>query len=94
MLYIKVSCGNCRHDFEIYSHEVNFRDAPVRCTHCLQQMDARHWNYLVDAYMTAADWNYQNTKAHIEHGSPLFQVEFVNKYVPQEKIWASLELEV
>ena len=94
MLYIKVSCGNCRHDFEIYSHEVNFRDSPVRCPHCLKKMDARHWNNLIDAYLTAADWNYQNTKAHIEHGSPLFQVEFVNKYVPQEIILESLELEV
>lgn len=94
MLYAKVACGNCGNTFEIYSKEFNRRETPIRCPHCLRQMDGRHWNNLIDAYMTTADWNYQNIKAHTEHGSPLFQVEFVSKHVPQDKILASLELEV
>lgn len=93
MLYVKAACGNCGRNFEIYSREINRREAPVRCPHCLRQMDSRHWDNLINAYMTASDWNYQNIKAHTEHGSPLFQVEFLSKHVPQAKILASLELE-
>ena len=93
MLYVKAVCGNCGHGFEIYSREINRREDPIRCPHCLKQMEPRHWDNLINAYMTTADWNYQNVKAHTEHGSPLFQVEFVSKYVPQDKILRSLELE-
>ena len=93
MLYVKAVCGNCGRNFEIYSREINRRDDPIRCPHCLRQMEPRHWDNLINAYMTTADWNYQNIKAHTEHGSPLFQVEFVSKHVPQAKILASLELE-
>ena len=93
MLYVKTACGNCGRNFEIYSREINRRDDPIRCPHCLRQMEPRHWDNLINAYMTTADWNYQNIKAHTEHGSPLFQVEFVSKHVPQAKILASLELE-
>ncbi len=92
MLYVKAACGNCGRNFEIYSREINRRDDPIRCPHCLRQMEPRHWDNLINAYMTTADWNYQNIKAHTEHGSPLFQVEFVSKHVPQAKILASLEL--
>ena len=94
MLYVKATCGNCENDFEIYSREINFRDDPVRCPHCLRKMELRHWENLINAYMTAADWNYQNIKAHTEHGSPLFQVEFCSKHVPYGKILENLELEV
>ena len=94
MLYVKAACGNCGRNFEIDGREINRRDAPIRCPHCLLQMESRHWDNLINAYMTTADWNYQNIKAHTEHGSPLFQVEFVSKHVPQAKILASLELEV
>ena len=94
MLYVKISCGNCKNDFEIYSREINFRDDPVRCPHCLRQMEAKHWNNLIDAFLTAADWNRQALKTHQEHGTPLFQVEFCSKHVPYSKILESLELEV
>lgn len=93
MLFVKVACGNCGRNFEIYSREINFRDHPIRCPHCLRQMEKKHWNNLIDAFLTAADWNTQNVKAHQEHNTPLFQVEFLSKHVPREKIIASLELE-
>ena len=94
MLYVKAACGNCGRNFEIYSREINRRDDPVRCPHCLRQMERKHWENLVNSFLTAADWNYQVLKAHQEHGSPLFQVEFHSKHVPREKIIASLEWEV
>ena len=93
MLYAKVACGNCGNTFEIYSKEFNRRETPIRCPHCLRQMEPKQWDNLVNAFLTAVDWNYQSTKAHQEHGSPLFQVEFHSKHVPREKIIASLELE-
>lgn len=93
MLYVKMSCGCCGNAFEIYSREMNFRDTPVRCPHCLQQMDNKQWNNLIDAFLTAADWNGQGLKAHGEHGSPLFQAEFISKHVPQSKIIKNLEME-
>ena len=93
MLYVKTACGNCGRNFEIYSREINRRDDPIRCPHCLRQMEPKQWDNLVNAFLTAADWNYQVLKAHREHGSPLFHVEFHSKHVPQSKIIASLELE-
>lgn len=90
MLYVKMKCGTCGNDFEIYSNEMNHRDKPIRCPHCLRQMDARHWDNLINAYMTATDWNYQNRKAHNEHNSPLFVAEFITKHVPQELIQANV----
>lgn len=86
MLYIKMKCGTCGNDYEIYSNEMNHRDRPIRCPHCLRQMDARHWDNLINAFFTAKDWNYQCLKAHNEHGSPLFVAEFITKHVPQELI--------
>lgn len=93
MLYVKIACGNCGRNFEIYNSEINRRGDPVRCPHCLRQMEGKHWENLIDAFLTTTDWNYQIMKAHQEHGSPLFRVEFLSKHVPREKIIASLGLE-
>ena len=94
MLYVKMTCGGCANTFEVYSQAMNCRDNPVRCPHCLQQMDAKHWDNLIDAFFTASDWNYQVFKAHDEHGTPLFDLEFLSKHVPVKEIIRSLELEV
>lgn len=93
MLYIKIECGSCGNDFEIYNRDINPREDPIRCPHCLRKMDRKHWGNLIDAFLTACDWNYQNRKANQEHDTPLFQVEFVSKHVPQKMILESLELE-
>lgn len=92
MLYIKMSCGNCGNDFEIYSQEMNNRDRPIRCPHCLRQMPDRHWKNLINVYFAASDWNREVLKSHIEHGEPLFKAEFTSKNVPLEMIREGLEL--
>ena len=86
MIYAKVLCGNCGNHFELYHQTFNDRKNPVRCPHCLQQMDGKHWENLINAFYTLHDWNYQCLKAHGEHGSPMFSVEFVSKNVPRDKI--------
>lgn len=85
-LYAKILCGNCGNGFELYHMTMNTQEKPVRCPHCLQQMDAKHWKNLIDAFYTVSDWNYQVLKAHTEHGSPMFTAEFMCKHVPREKI--------
>lgn len=85
-LYAKISCGNCGHSFELYHSSMNDRENPMRCPHCLQKMDEKHWENLIDAFYTAHDWNYQCLKAHTEHNSPMFTAEFMCKNVPRDKI--------
>lgn len=93
MLYVKLTCGTCGFDFEIYHSEMNQRDHPIRCPHCLRQMRDRHWQNLIDAYMTAADWNREVLKSYLEFGAPRFEAEFMSKHVPHEMTLENLELE-
>ena len=85
-LYAKIKCGNCGHTFELFHSDMDSSRKPTRCPHCLRQMTDKHWETLVDAFMTAYDWNYQNAKASAERGIPNFTVEFRNKFVPTHKV--------
>ena len=85
-VYAKLDCENCGNSFEVYQTNINERGKPVHCPHCFQQMDKKHWDGLIDAFYTVHDWNYQNLKAHSEHGTAGFKLQLIYKDVPQEKI--------
>lgn len=85
-LYAKIKCGNCGHDFELYRSDIEGRQEPPQCPHCFKRMTRKHWDSLVNAFLTAHDWNYQTKKASGERGTPLFFAEFREKVVPADKI--------
>ena len=85
-LYAKIKCGNCGHSFEMYHSDMESRREPPKCPHCFKQMTHKHWDYLVNAFLTAHDWNYQVAKSNGERGTPLFSAEFREKVVPADKI--------
>lgn len=93
MLYAKMICGTCGNPFEIYHSEFTNRETPIRCPHCLRQMDGGQWETLRDAFFTAADWNRHSRKASLEHGKPLFHAEFVSRNVPYDEIINNTEEE-
>lgn len=85
-LYCKIRCGNCKNSFDVYQGELNYRNTPVRCPHCLQKMSDEMWKSLVESYLTVQDLNYQALKAHEEHQDPLFSVEMRYKQVDRNKM--------
>lgn len=93
MLYARITCGTCRNPFEVYSREFNAQGPPIRCPHCLKQMDPGQWETLRDAFFTAADWNRHSRKASQEHGKPLFLAEFMSRHVPYAQIVNNTETE-
>lgn len=85
MAYFKVHCFNCGNTYDIYREEVANKKK-ARCPHCYATMNERQFDKLENAFFTLEEVNGGLRKRAVEYGDKLFQVEYVEHYVPHEKM--------
>lgn len=85
---LEIVCMTCGAANQIPPELITKADTiPLRCPHCLSQMEPEAWEKAVDAFWTMEEANKALREAREGgHKDPLFQIQYKQHYVPAELV--------
>lgn len=77
MVYMKIHCGYCGGQWEVYSRQRDISSARI-CPHCDQRIDGDTWaNKILTAFQAVGAANMALSFDHIEKHNAEYEVDFI-----------------
>lgn len=78
MGYLKLTCGECGREWEVYAHQMEDERAN-QCPHCFAEIDRQTWDQqIVPAFLGMDDANRELMKDSTGYHKPLFHANYLS----------------